>query len=403
MTSRRKFFGYLATGAAAAGSGALGARALDGDSGAPVVPRVGAAPTSFSPYGAHQAGVLAPAAAVLHVLALDLLPGTGAAALGRLLRVWTADIEALMAGRAPLGDPAPELAVGGNGLTVTVGLGAKVFALEGLAGHRPPGLVAVPRMRHDALEQTWSGGDLVLLVGAHEATSVDHAVRRLLEDAAPFARLRWRQRGSWRGTDAQGRPVTGRNLLGQVDGTGNPAPGSLALASTVWATSPGWFAGGTTLVVRRIRMDLDEWDKLTREEQEAVVGRRLDNGAPLTGRAEHDPLDLAAGKDGKPVIAPDAHARVAHPSTNGGRRILRKGVNYTDERRTADGVVAESGLVFMSFQADIGRQFVPLQQHLDEADALNRWTTAIGSAEFAVLPGFQQGGWLGQGLDFVGR
>jgi dye decolorizing peroxidase len=38
------------------------------------------------------------------------------------------------------------------------------------------------------------------------------------------------------------------------------------------------------------------------------------------------------------------------------------------------------------------------QQHLDRADALNRWTTAIGSAEFAVLPGFRPGGWLGQGL-----
>lgn len=398
MTSRRQFFGYLATAAAAAGSGAVGARALDGESTAPAAPAAGVVPTSFSPYGVHQAGVLAPAAAVLHVVALDLVAGTDIAALGRLLRVWTADLEALMTGRAPLGDPAPELAAGGNGLTITVGLGARAFALEGLVGRTPPGLVAVPRMRHDALEQAWSGGDLVLLVGADEATSVDHAVRRLVRDAAPFARLRWRQRGSWRSTDAQGDPVTGRNLFGQVDGTGNPPPGSGLLEQTVWATSPTWFVGGTTVVVRRIRMDLDEWDKLTREEQEAVVGRRLDNGAPLTGRGERDPLDLAARKDGKPVIALDAHARVSHPSMNSGRRILRKGVNYTDERQTSFGVVAESGLVFLSFQADVGRQLVPLQQHLDEADALNRWTTAIGSAEFAVLPGFQPGGWLGQGL-----
>ncbi len=43
-------------------------------------------------------------------------------------------------------------------------------------------------------------------------------------------------------------------------------------------------------------------------------------------------------------------------------------------------------------------QFVPLQQRLDQADALNTWTTAIGSAVFAVLPGFEPGGWLGEAL-----
>ena len=37
-------------------------------------------------------------------------------------------------------------------------------------------------------------------------------------------------------------------------------------------------------------------------------------------------------------------------------------------------------------------------QTFDHHDALNEWTTAIGSAEFAVLPGFSEGGWLGQRL-----
>jgi dye decolorizing peroxidase len=394
VSSRRQFLGYVATAAAAAGSGVLGARALD-DPGPPDASGRARVP-SFSPYGEHQAGVLAPAAPVLHVLALDLLPSVDAAGLGRLLRLWTSDVEALMTGRAPLGDPAPELAEGGNGMTVTVALGHRAFAVDGLRRPAPPGLVAVPPMRHDALEPAWSGGDLLLVVGAQEATSVDHAVRRLLVDAAPFARLRWRQRGSWRGTDARGQAVTGRNLFGQVDGTGNPA-GRL-LAETVWAGSPSWFAGGTTVVVRRIRMDLDAWDRLTRLEQEAALGRRLDTGAPLTGTRERDQVDLAARDGGRPVVAADAHVRLAHPDSNGGRRILRKGVNYSDERTTPHGVVAESGLVFLSFQADIARQLVPIQQRLDEADALNRWTTAVGSAEFAVLPGFRKGGWLGQSL-----
>jgi len=386
VSSRRQFLGYLATAGAAATSGALGGRA----SATTEAPAAQPAVRSFSPHGEHQAGVLSAGQAVLHAVALDLLPGTDRAALGRLLRVWTGDVEALMTGRGPLGDPTPELAEGGNGLTVTVALGHGAFALPGLAERKPAGLSAVPPMRHDRLEPRWSGGDLLLLVAADEATSVDHAVRRLLRDAEPFARLRWRQRGSWRGTDAHGRTVTGRNLMGQVDGTGNPPPGALR-DQTVWATSPSWFEGGTTVVVRRIRMDLDDWDRLTRDEQEAALGRRLASGAPLHGSQERDPVDLRR-------LPPGSHVAVAHPSANGFRRIFRKGVNWTDERLAADGPVVESGLLFLSFQADVARQFVPVQQHLDRADALNRWTTATGSAEFAVLPGLQPGRWLGQGL-----
>lgn len=65
---------------------------------------------------------------------------------------------------------------------------------------------------------------------------------------------------------------------------------------------------------------------------------------------------------------------------------------------TGQGVEVESGLVFLAFQADLADQFVPVQQALDESDQLNEWTTAIGSATFAVLPGFEQGSWLGEQL-----
>ena len=221
-----------------------------------------------------------------------------------------------------------------------------------------------------------------------------HAVRRLVADAAPFARLRWRQGGFWNGVDSSGRPITGRNLFGQVDGSANPRPGTPVFDQTVWIPDGPW-AGGTSLVVRRIRLDLHTWDELTRAEQERSVGRRLDTGAPLTGAREQDDVDLAAlGEDGRPLIPGNAHARRAHPSLNGGRRIFRKGANYT---HTAPGGI-ESGLLFLSFQADLAAQFVPIQRSLDDLDALNRWTTAIGSASFAVLPGFEENGWLGEPL-----
>ncbi len=99
--------------------------------------------------------------------------------------------------------------------------------------------------------------------------------------------------------DASGNAVTGRNLFGQVDGTGNPADDALAAAVF---SDDGWLTGGTQLVVRRIEMNLDTWDEATRDRQEQSVGRRLGTGAPLTGELEHDAPDFEAVADGVPVI-----------------------------------------------------------------------------------------------------
>jgi dye decolorizing peroxidase len=386
--SRRQLFGYA--GAAAAGAAVSGGAVLALDNDGPATAQTVA--RDISPYGAHQPAIAAVSPKHAELVAFNLLPGTDKAALGRLMRLWTADIIALTAGRPAPGDTAPELAVPNAALTVTVGLGARVFAVT---GSKPAGFDDLPVMRHDRLQAAWSGGDLLLLVGADDAVSVVHAVRRLVADAAHFARPAWRQTGFWNGTGPDGQPVTGRNLFGQVDGTGNPAPGTPDFDATVWADTPDWFRGGTTLVVRRIKLNLDTWDELTRSEQERAVGRKLSTGAPLTGSAEHDELDLEArDADGRLVIAENAHARLSHHSENDGRRIFRKGLNYVQDT----GPTRESGLIFLSYQADVAGQFLPLLARLDAADALNEWTTTIGSAVFALPPGFTEGGWLAQSL-----
>lgn len=63
----------------------------------------------------------------------------------------------------------------------------------------------------------------------------------------------------------------------------------------------------------------------------------------------------------------------------------------------ADGT-ADAGLIFVAFQADPATQFVPIQKRLAKSDALNIWTTPIGSALFAVPGGVQPGEYLGQSL-----
>ena len=385
--SRRQLFGYA--GAAAAGAAVTGGAvvALDNDKPAQPISRV------IEPFGDHQLGIAATSPRHAELVALKLLPGTDKAALGRLMRLWTNDIVALANGRPAPGDTAPELAVANVALTTTVGFGPRVFELT---GNKPAGFDDLPVMKHDRLDPAWSGGDLLVMVGADDAVSVVHAVRRLVADAKPFATAQWRQSGFWNGTGSDGQPVTGRNLFGQVDGTGNPAVGTPEFDTTVWSSDgPDWFRGGTTLVVRRIRMNLDTWDELTRSEQERAVGRKLSDGAPLTGAAEHDELDLQARDgDGRLVIAETSHARLSHHSENDGRRIFRKGLNYVQD----NGPSRESGLIFLSHQADVAGQFLPLLARLDAADALNEWTTTIGSAVFALPPGVRPGGWLAQKL-----
>lgn len=391
--SRRGLIGAGAVGGVAAAGLATGVALTRSEPAED--PTVGARGRTYSPHGVHQAGIDTPAPAVSRLIALNLVAPVSSERLARLMRVWSGNIDALMAGRGALGDPVPEMSQAGVSLTATVGFGPGVFAIPGLEGKAPDGFIEIPSMKHDALRADWSGGDLLLVLAADDETSVAYAARVLLRDAAPFATPHWQQTCFWRGVDPSGNPVTGRNLFGQMDGTGNPSGDDLT--DTVWDTgeSQAWMAGGTSMVVRRIRFDLDVWDTLTRERQEKVIGRRLATGAPLTGVAEHDELDLTAtDATGTLVIPADAHARLSHHSLNSGRRILRRGLNYTEPV----GVAVESGLVFIAFQRSIADQFVPLQRMLDQADALNEWTTAIGSAVFALPGGFPPDGWLAQSL-----
>ncbi len=387
--SRRGLVAYGAAG----GVVALGAAGLFAASRDTSVAPASALRRTYSPHDVHQAGIDTPAPAVTTAVAYDLASGIGADALARLMRVWSSDIDALMAGRGGLGDPTKEISSAGMSLSITVGFGPRIFTLAGLAGKRPEGFVEIPALRTDKLPDRWSGGDLIVMVAADDETSVAHAERVLTRDAATFASVRWRQTGFWRGYDANGSPATGRNLFGQVDGTANPSGDTMARA--VWVDDDSWMAGGTTMMLRRFELNLNVWDTLTRERQEKVVGRNLTNGAPLTGVAERDVMDLAAkDADGQYVIAANAHSRLAHPDTNSGRRMLRRGLNYVhdeDGRRT-------SGLMFIAFVRSIAGQLTPVLQRLDQTDALNEWTTPIGSSIWAFPGGYPQGSWLAQRL-----
>ncbi len=337
-------------------------------------------------HGPRQAGVATPAQAHAVFLGLDLRAGVDRDGVTRLLRLLTDDARRLTQGRAALADTEPELAALPARLTVTFGFGPGLFQAAGLAA--PPSVAPLPAFSIDKLQDRWSGGDLLVQICADDPLTVSHTLRMIVKDARAFATVRWTQRGFRRAAQTEEPGRTQRNLMGQLDGTVNPLPGTAEFDRAVWNSH------GTTLVLRRIHTDLETWDAADPTAKEFTIGRRLSDGAPLTGSREHDEPDFQRlTPAGFPVISEYAHirrARVEDPAS----RILRRPYNY-DDGLTADGV-PDTGLLFASYQADIARQFVPMQQRLAEADLLNEWTTPIGSAVFLIPPGCGPDGWIGE-------
>ena len=346
-------------------------------------------------HGAHQAGIVTPATAHVRYAAYALRPETDRDAVARMLRILTGDVEGLSSGAAPLADPEPELAARPARLTVTVGVG------PGLVDRvdprkRPAWLAPLPASARDRLDGWHDGGDLLVLLQADDPLAVAHAGRMLDRDLRGFAEPLWTQQGFRRARGAEADGTTMRNLMGQVDGTVNPAPGDDGFEDLVWLdrdAGAGWLAGGTALVLRRIRMELDTWDRVDRPGREQTIGRRLSDGAPLTAspeQGERTAADFAARNAiGLTVIPAAAHIRRAR-SEDPSERIFRRAANYDEG--------GESGLLFACYQRDPLRQFVPIQRRLDELDLLNEWVTHTGSAVFAILPGFREGETLGAAL-----
>ncbi|HEY3477817.1 MAG TPA: Dyp-type peroxidase, partial [Streptomyces sp.] len=361
--SRRR----LLTTAGAAGAAGLVAGGAAGAGGAmasrdePVaLNTVGAARAPFE--GAHQAGIVEPAQARGHLVAFDLAPGAGRTTAAALLRRWS-DAARAMTGStttpAVYDDQVADDA-GPSSLTVTFGFGRTFFARTGLTARLPQALAPLPDFPADHLDPRRSNGDLWVQIGADDALVAFHALRVIQKAAGSAATVRWQMNGFNRTPGATARPMTGRNLMGQIDGTNNPKPSDTDFARKVFVPSAGtpeWMAGGSYAVVRRIRMLLDSWDHLSVARQEKVIGRRKSDGAPLSGGTGTTPVDLAKiGPDGALAIAGDAHVRVAAPASNGGAAMLRRAFSYHDGIGP-DGA-PDAGLLFVAWQADPLRGFV---------------------------------------------
>ncbi|ORA58242.1 Dyp-type peroxidase [Mycobacteroides franklinii] len=352
-------------------------------------------------FGEHQAGIATAPQAHAMFLAVDLLPGNNSDTravrenLKSILRLWTTDAARLTQGVPALADTEPELATSAARLTVTAGLGPSAFAKAGLTDRCPASARDFPAFATDRLDKRWCGGDLLLQICADDMLLVAHTARVLLKNVRSLATERWRQTGfrTPRAEDPSGGTM--RNLMGQVDGTVNP--GAAELDSLLWHQGEDhqWLRGGTLLVLRRITMNLDGWDQLDRKLRDLIMGRRSDNGSPLTGDKESDEPDLTMTRGGIPVIPATSHIALAR-HRNPHEKFLRRPYNFDDA--PLPGTSSNSGLIFAAYQRDIATQFVPVQQRLSEKDEFNQWNTAVGSAVFVMPPGTAEDGYLGRSL-----
>ncbi|WP_382308706.1 iron uptake transporter deferrochelatase/peroxidase subunit [Herbiconiux sp. UC225_62] len=420
---RRGFLTGLLGAGVGAGVAAAGAIALT--SAAPAapasaVPPTGAAtagaPSSSFPFeGPTQQGILTPPQRAAEFAAFDVT-AADRSELEALFRTLTERARFLTAGGAPatVGITAPPTDSGvlgavieADGLTITVSLGASLFGGDegtgpdrfGLATRKPRSLRVMEDFANDALDRSQCDGDLLIQLCANNADTVAHALRDLARATRGAMQLRWRTEGFISPPRPSGTP---RNLMGFKDGTANPDPGDAdEMAALVWAATdgsePAWTAGGTYHVVRRIRMLVEFWDRVNLREQEGMIGRSRDVGAPLTGKDEFDEPDFSSDPAAD-SIQMGAHIRLANPRTpeSADSRMFRRGYNYNSGLDVNGNL--DMGLVFTTFNQDLERQFVTVQRRLAD-EALSDYISPFGGGYFFALPGVQGADdWLGSGL-----
>lgn len=341
--------------------------------------------------GPHQAGISTVQQADLNLVGFRILDDVDREGLIRLLRSWTEDARMLSAGETPPGSLEPELTQAPANLTISCGFGPRVFDIAGVTDQAPEWLRPIPEFSLDELDPQWGQTDLVLQICADDPLMVSHATRHMIRSSPTYVSTAWMQQGFLHAAGSREKNQTPRNLFGQLDGTNTPRTDEEQLRHVWQDDVPEWAAGGTAMVVRRIRMNMDTWEMLGRDSREESVGRTLDNGAPLTGTKEFDDPDYTATDEfGLPVIDPQSHmARARAPEDHPEQEILRRPYNYDlpPDLSRADGQLSNSGQIFICFQKNPDEQFTPIQRRLDEGDRLNEWITHIGSALYWMPPG----------------
>jgi Dyp-type peroxidase family len=175
-------------------------------------------------------------------------------------------------------------------------------------------------------------------------------------------------------TWGNGPPVApGEFILGEPDETGKPGGEGL----------PVWTRNGSFLAFLQLQQHVDTFWKTMRQQAQQFGVKPEDLAAWIVGR-KHD----ADGTQLGPVPARSSHigrayARWLPPAEASRHRLIRRGVPYGRQWRDGENDDGQRGLLFVTYQADLARQF----EHV--------WTRWLGRTEFPV-PGAGTDALVGQ-------
>jgi deferrochelatase/peroxidase EfeB len=373
-----------------------------------------AAATSTKPTSTHQSGILNRPPEHLLVAALEFIGDRTATRTRETLEKLSALIQRELQSdldeqspETPKNQPSPETGELGFAdpydrqfLTITVGFAKSAYdALAVPADQQPQDLIAIPwSLLGDQPTRSDRNGDVVLQVCSDDPYVNEHVVRRIEEELRDRITLAWTLVGDQRYTTREGRVAKreARALIGFLDGTANldpkdkPEDATLVFVDPdkvkeyppVPPSGPGgaypgtgpqfppdlrqppgrepeWTRHGSYMVVRASTQKTPDWDGVTLDDQEHVVGRFKFSGASLDltddqSLLNSDPFYAQHQEDLRVPLA--SHVRKSNPRRSPedpARRVFRRG--YPLIEPAAGGL--QRGLLFIAFARTISTQF----------------------------------------------
>ena len=388
-------------------AGMVGAGAAIGASGAGVIfanmfsdkanQVVGDEKISF--YGQHQSGIATPVQKNVYFAVLDL-HSLNKEEIKQMFKDWTDYSQKLMKGElvapelknhlVPPIDTGETVGLNPYRLTLTFGISPSFLDKLKLDNKKLDEFKDLPHFPRDQIKDKYKGGDICIQACADDAQVAFHAVRNLVRKGRALITLKWTQAGFLQIGNGKETPI---NLFGFKDGTENPKNNN-DFKNVVWYDKNNWLKDGTYMIVRRIQMHLETWDRTNLQEQENTFGRYKESGAPFGETDEFATIDInKKGPDGKPILPIDSHVYLAKKAEV---KIARRAFSYSNGIDEVSGQF-DAGLLFICFQKHPD-QFIKIQNSLGNDDKLNEYITHVGTGIFACFGGIKEGEYIGQKL-----
>lgn len=338
----------------------------------------------------------------------NMADGTTAKDLQQLLAKWTAAAATLQTGK-PLGKVRPDFKTDSvpkdtgeaydlwpASLTFTFGFGASLFDDRfGLKKFKPKKLAEFKRITGDHFSAKNTGSDLCVQVCADDEQVMFHGLRALIRLGRPTIEVGFVQNG-FMPMRKEGDQTTPRDLFGFRDGTTNPTEDD-EFDKDVWVSDSNqdWFNGGSYMVYRKTYTAMEAWDNDRISDQEKLIGRRKDSGAPLSS-PDGDEFTIpdfdAKDADGNYLIDPNSHVAITS-DIRLGFKIFRRAYNYWDGLNTHG--MQDIGFLNIAYTNDPDK-FFRLRDDMGKYDALNEYYYDIDSALYAVPQSPAEGSYIGK-------